>query len=350
MKKTRSSGFTLVELLVVIAIIGILIGMLLPAVQQVREAARRTECLNNVRQIGLAAHNYQSALQELPTYNGACLEGAPGDQMPTIQKPLAYTLVQLMDYMELNNLTTITDPLAFNARQNSFAGTAYPALADWINGVGAVDAFGVPENPGISQILTGVDVQAFNCPSDGNGQGLEHFGVQTPTASATVFGYIIGGSDDFGITNYVANMGGIGITRNITPALVDAGWTGFHSAIRNRESDSVEKISDGSSNVVLFGEAMGWINQDPDVGELRNVRNGLALGGSCLGRADIYVGIEDTFGTASESSWIQFGSAHPGVVNMVRGDGSALSLNRQIASRTLGRLCGAADGNVLPDF
>ena len=68
-KTSRSRGFTLVELLVVIAIIGILVALLLPAIQAAREAARRTQCTNKMKQLGLAALNYESARKTLPLAN-----------------------------------------------------------------------------------------------------------------------------------------------------------------------------------------------------------------------------------------------------------------------------------------
>lgn len=95
----RKLGFTLVELLVVIAIIGILVGLLLPAVQAAREAARRMQCSNNLKQLGLAAHNYESAYKRFPYRQG----GTAGDD-PVMSNSLRLSgFIPVLAYIEGNN-------------------------------------------------------------------------------------------------------------------------------------------------------------------------------------------------------------------------------------------------------
>jgi prepilin-type N-terminal cleavage/methylation domain-containing protein len=100
--KSMAFGFTLVELLVVIAIIGVLVALLLPAIQAAREAARRSDCVNRIRQLALAAHNYESATKKLPEHGTVYLKNAEEAGALSAQ-------ARLLPYMEQQNVQSLVD-------------------------------------------------------------------------------------------------------------------------------------------------------------------------------------------------------------------------------------------------
>ena len=233
----KRSAFTLVELLVVIAIIGILIGMLLPAVQQVREAARRTACLNNIRQLGLACLNYENAHMEFPPgqnfntnlgYSRSTNPVIPLTTNPEIGLQIAWGMF-ILPFMEQNSLhdqlKSATDNWAQDWREN-------------------VDANG--------NLLVGNVIPAFICPADVSPDG-DNNQYWTHTDN------VDNGVGLHSKANYVACMGAYDFISPNTPSTIiglntpglrqsDWGMFGLNS------KTNFGNISDGSSNVIALGE------------------------------------------------------------------------------------------------
>ena len=220
----RSSAFTLVELLVVIAIIGILIGMLLPAVQLVREAARRTECANKVRQLALAMHNHESAYQRFPVN-----QIGPGLPNPDGSFSTGYYswFVPLLPFMEQD---AIHDQ--FNLAVNNGDGDGYKVSSDHVN------AFAVHSW-----------IDSLICPSDNPG----------PDNS------VILGSANPAPSSYVGNAGwpsratGFAGERTI-PGRFN-GVVALHHPSRpvswhSKQGVTIGSIADGTSNTALISERL----------------------------------------------------------------------------------------------
>ena len=206
-KKTfhQRFAFTLVELLVVIAIIGILIGMLLPAVQQVREAARRITCANNLRQIGLATLNYESAFMKFPeSYRRP--QNAPTNRGWSAQ-------ALLLPYLDQGNLSA---NINFDL--------------EYVEPTQTVDLGNGP------QLLASARIPSYICPSeimdqvriDGDTGDPEHYPL-----------------------NYAANAG---VWFVFDPA---NGSTG-QGALTTSRGNSISSFSDGTSNTMFFGEVKAY--------------------------------------------------------------------------------------------
>ncbi len=221
-------AFTLVELLVVIAIIGVLVGLLLPAVQAAREAARRMQCGNNVKQIGLGLHNYHSAYQMFPMNAGGTdnMGGAPGNSMWLSWR------IGILPFIEQQPLwEQISNPFGFN-RDGSVRNPPYPAMGP--------RPWDTNYRPWLTQVNT------FRCPSDPSvvttNSAEVAFSNYAACAGDAFFEQHHSGVDDNG------NSSGDGTWGD------QAGSRWARGVFRARHFTRFRDILDGTANTIAVGE------------------------------------------------------------------------------------------------
>jgi prepilin-type N-terminal cleavage/methylation domain-containing protein len=321
MRPSRRSAFTLIELLVVIAIIAVLIGLLLPAVQKVREASARSVCQNNLKQIALGAMSFESAYGRLPPGQLGAINGRSRDFFDAQSYG---SLVYILPYVEQD---AIARQLTNSLDLGSLGNRPTPAGEQgwWRSSVD----FG----------LSFSRIKSFICPSDevisatetSNGAGIMGPlpNPTTPGTATITIGFLSGGNRyDIGKTNYtgVAGALGDGVTlsdsTNNDSSGPGANMQNYVGTFTNRSKVTIAEITsaDGASNTLMFGELLGgraspsprdfvysWMGN----GSL-GTKWGLGPGGPYDGKSVNNV----------NGAWWVFSSRHNGVVLFAFGDGS----------------------------
>jgi prepilin-type N-terminal cleavage/methylation domain-containing protein/prepilin-type processing-associated H-X9-DG protein len=315
-RRHRPSGFTLIELLVVIAIVAILIGLLLPAVQKVREAAARAQCANNLKQIGLALHNYHDSYKYFPS----------NLRPPTLNSVRERWVTKTLPYFEQGNILSI-----------------YNSTVNWSD----------PANR--TAVLTPLSV--FQCPSAPDPGRLDGVPDNYPTAWP-----LVAAAGDY------AGIYGVD-PRLLKLGLVDVVGDGVASKTANVR---ILDIRDGTSNTLHITESAGrptvwragsafgappaeavngggWCRPASEIAYLSGSSNdGVTIPGPCAinctngqpmtTQPDPYYGTDGTG---------QIYGFHTGGVNALFADGSVHFLSQSISIRSLAKLVTRASGEVL---
>jgi prepilin-type N-terminal cleavage/methylation domain-containing protein/prepilin-type processing-associated H-X9-DG protein len=352
----RRSGFTLIELLVVIAIIGVLISLLLPAVQKVREAANRISCKNNLHQIALAAANYESAMKKFPPGTNLSPKSPANPYFnPPDAGPYTGVLAYLLPYMEQSNVYNQIPQGLFNPT-TSLGAWAYSYPPNDTQVPNGYPPIGGPNYTAYLKPAPDSIIKSYLCPSDsvqeastadalvtGDPGGVWDF--YTWTYWSAPYYYLTadfvwnwpGFGRELGRTNYLGCSGGLGDV----PPLPDGrpSWSRYKGIYYAGSKTKLADIKDGTSNTIAFGETLGGTG-------LRGSRNFVA---SWMGAGSLPTawGLQPVYGpNNNDVDWVCFSSFHSGNVNFAFADGSVRSIATTVDFATFVYASGMKDARI----